>query len=163
MGIKTLYKSGALGSGAQLWILPEISNCSWAKKIDWYLNLQLSKAHLYSPANTSENIKDILKANDWDEPDIKTKDHAFLMVASEGHLPSQQIVRVAHQPFAKSKDPLQSWIDDISAVWENLGNPSLRIFLPDNYSAEEFLTKWKPAQSRKTDITIVPSAASTET
>ena len=79
------------------------------------------------------------------------------MVACNQRLPSQQIVRVAHKPHLEKPDPLALWVENIESVWNSLGRPTLRIFLPDKYTIEDFSTKWKEVDSKDT-ITVVPPA-----
>lgn len=151
-----MFRSGALGAGASLWILPELSHCRWAQKIDWYLNLQLSKSNLHPSPVLSDEVKSILMENEWEVPEVLSYKDSPLLVASLNQLPNQQVIRL---PLGTT---LREWIVQIKETWQRLEQPVLRVFLADSHNKEEFIHIWEEIYQGPHEITIVPPLEQSE-
>ncbi|MCB0422334.1 MAG: hypothetical protein KDD61_15150 [Bdellovibrionales bacterium] len=156
MGTKTLFQSGALGAGAALWVIPEVHHCRWAQKIDWYLNLQLIRSEHHKRLTPNNELIRIVLDNDWQWEDIATPDDAPLLVASQKHLPCQQVIRI---PLKKS---MLEWTESIIKIWDQLERPTLRVFLADSQRNEEFLSSWSTLYQGPMEVTLVPPLDSPE-
>lgn len=150
MATQTLYKSGAFGAGADLWIIPNDEQSSWSHQIDWYLNFLLSRAKNHQ---TKEIPEDLLKLAERYEvslaahtPSQKTP----LMIASEHYFPNKQVVLI-HDP-----EDFALWLKQAHQIWQNLGKPSLRVFLPSNSNELDFQKEW-PGDLTTQTITLVPN------
>ena len=150
MGVKTLYLSGALGAGSDLWIVPDLSQSSWTRKLDWYLNYQISRSKLYRSFELSAQLKKLILENDLDIGEHDLGLPAPLMIGSIHRLPNQQTVELP--PL----NPKSKWIEHAHTVWHRLGKPSLRLFLPTEIQSSEFQSLW-PESAIKSDISLVPS------
>jgi hypothetical protein len=71
-----------------------------------------------------------------------------LMIDSQAFFPNKWVVVVPVD------NKFKHWVNAISVVWENLKNPSLRIFLPTGQSASSFLEEWKNHHTFE-DFTLV--------
>ena len=127
MSIKQLSYHTALTPGSNLWILSEKRYSSWTRKIDWYLNFQISRNFPHIDLS-DEKIKQLV--NDWQLPhfklDLDRKNRA-IMIASENFLPNTKTVIL---PFIG--ESLESWICEALRVWKNLQHPSVRLFFPND-------------------------------
>lgn len=141
MNFKQLSYHTALTPGADLWILPKTS--FWAKKLDWYVNFQISKPPPH-PSLSSRQIKSLKELDLPYFPSTPTYD--VLMIASENFLPNLQTVIL---PF----EDLQLWIEQVHKIWANLNHPSLRLFLPDHYLYADITERWP--NTTEIDIYIV--------
>lgn len=152
MGLQTLYTAGAFGPGSDLWIIPDPNLSSWSKLIDWYLNYQISRAKLHQPMRLPERVQLILEENEIPPVDIALSTDTPLMLAAENRLPSQQVV------VLPSCENGKDWLARAHKVWEQLGKPTLRLFLPNDFDATQFQTQW-PGGIDETDITLVSGQA----
>lgn len=151
MAIQTLYRAGAYGSGADLWVLPDLSVSHWARSIDWHLNYQISKAKLHLTKNLSEELQDMVQVGLIEPTVIKVDGPSPLMVASPHRLPNKQVVVLPE--ITHHKD----WLNLAFQVWTQLARPSLRIFLPPEFELSEFQKLW-PGSTESHDLTLVPAA-----
>ncbi|MCB0414958.1 MAG: hypothetical protein KDD50_11530 [Bdellovibrionales bacterium] len=138
----SVYKtahSSALLAGAQLWVLPGSKDSQWTKKIDWYLNFQISRANQRQCESSSPTLLKILN----DNPELKLTLHAPLdkkntplIVSSSSLLPNEQTLEVIYQGHP------EKWVEQIHSIWNNLKRPSLRIFVPDQIDEDKLLKQW---------------------
>ncbi len=147
-GTQVLFQQGALGPGADLWVIPETGQSDWITRLDWYLNFQISRAKFHSPAQMNSHLVDILKENELEafEGNLGSP---HLMIACNGQLPAEVVVKV---PTSKKT---ADWINEIHQLWQKLARPSLRIFLPKDFPTSQFSNLWPDPQSAPS-ITLVP-------
>ncbi len=147
MAIATLNRAQAFGPGSDLWVIPDKSNFTFFSKLDWYLNFQLTRAHLHRPQILAPQLKNISNENSLPSFDIELKSSAPLMISAEMGLPTKIVVEM----------PLNSepttWIIDAHQTWLKLDRPTLRVFLPGTIDMAEFKAKW-PGKNTE-DITVV--------
>lgn len=137
MPIQHLSQAGALGPGTDLWILPGIENSTWARKIDWYLNLQMWRASSHEIPILSEDLMTWLKDNEIEPLKISIHPQAPLMIASQQRLPNAEIVSLSLKN-AQGSD----WIKTAHQVWRQMGSPSVRLFLPANANPDDVNHLW---------------------
>lgn len=151
MDYQKLTPGTALSAGAKLWVLPDAQNCGWTSVIDWYLNLQVSQATHRSPQSIPQPLQEMI-----DELKIPlTKPAPFspksLMVVSYDKLPNEQTL------ILPMTDGFSKWLADAEQIWSNLGKPSLRFFLPESVSDQDFQQKWT-TRLPAGQLTLVSSA-----
>jgi hypothetical protein len=136
MAIKFLTAEEALRADSELWILPDISNSNWAKKIDWYLNFQICKSTRLSPSTFSDFLTQTLIETGIEKRDFLLTVEAPLMIASHDLLPNKWVVIL---PW---KHSLAEWISQSAKIWTNLKKPSCRLFLPTGQSTVSLHQYW---------------------
>jgi hypothetical protein len=154
MSFQTLYRAKSFGPGADLWVMPEAAHSSMAKKVDWYLNFQISKAELHTPMPISPELKKVIVENDLGLPEHRLSPDAPLMISSDQHFPVSKIVEI------KTLSSLQEWVASIQTLWLKLKRPRLRVFLPNELTPEEFQKLWRGDSKAQLlpheELTLVP-------
>lgn len=128
---KQLSNTTAFGPGSSLWLLPSVEKSDWARKLDWYLNLQMSKSRSHETKQWPEAIQAIIDENEIELKPFKALKKHPLLVGTKRPLPFQQVVEV---PFDGDSE---SWIQACEKIWSGLGQPSVRLFLPPNLSSSD--------------------------
>lgn len=146
MSLKVLYKAGALGAGADVWILPDFDQTTWTRSIDWYLNFQISKAKMFHPRSLSKDLKSL--ADDIPLKSYRPEEPAPLLVASSEFLPNRAVVKL---PLKDAKE----WTTKAYDIWQQLQKPSLRLFLPRTLRERDFESQW-PEPVEIESIAVVP-------
>lgn len=152
MAMQTLYKAGALGPGAQVWVVPEFGESSWTNRVDWYLNYQITRAERHRSKNLPEPLAEIVQASELKLvlPDANQSEPMPLMVACSHHLPAEVVVRMNQQENTKA------WVEKVHQIWNSLGRRPLRVFLPVNLGDSEFRSHW-PENPGAFAISVVPA------
>lgn len=154
MAIQKLSQAGAFGSGSELWVLPQIEISQWARKIDWYLNFQISRAKSHTPRKPDPELSEILGENEISFVKYaRDEQNRPLLVASHSHLPNQMTLEVPYKSEAKG------WVEIVHRNWDQLKRPNLRVFLPPNLESDEFIKAW-PEPQTSVDITLVSEVVS---
>ncbi len=122
--ITTLSQASALNPGAELWAMADLPNSKWTAKIDWYLNFQIVKASRHERPPLSEFLVKIVEKTGVKIPQLEPISAAPLLIHSQPLLPNKWVAVV---PYT---DNFKEWMKSVSQVWQQLQNPSLRIFLP---------------------------------
>lgn len=132
-----LSLASAFNPGHDLWIVPGTENSRWTLRLDWYLNFQVTRAGRHESRALPAEIDGILREIEWrpEAPAVDAK--ATLLVSCEDRLPARWVAVVPD-----TKD-LGDWTARIEAVWRNLKQPSLKIFLPTGLQAGTFSEEWK--------------------
>jgi hypothetical protein len=151
-GPQTLFKNGALGPGAMLWVLPSGDESDWKIQIDWYLNFQISKAQKYKFSEPDPEFSKFLDNYEIIVKRSKTGENIF--IACENLLPCQMLTLIPIE-----NNSLELWIQKVCETWIQLQRPSFRIFLPNNFPVIRFYEMW-PEKSLNIDLTLVPSKSS---
>lgn len=149
MAILNLSHASALGSGSDLWVLPQVEISQWARKVDWYLNFQISRARNHTPRQPDSELRAIMDENHLPYQDHSNPERSQpLLIASHTHLPNQLTLElpVQNKPTA--------WVQSIHGHWDSLKRPTLRVFLPPAIGPEDFTKLW-PEPQTSLDITLV--------
>lgn len=151
-----LYRSQAFGPGSQLWFIAgsnrskeNTKHPTITSKIDWYLNFQLTRARKHKPYTFSNTLKSIINENNLPTFTIEHSDPNPLMIIAKEQFPTTAVIEV---PLSENT---KKWPKSIHEIWQKLEEPSLRVFLPQEISAEEFKTVWP--KSSPVEMTIVPA------
>jgi hypothetical protein len=154
MSIKIMTSPTAFSPGAQLWVTPQPDQSPWTKRIDWYLNMQMRRAEKHNHRSIHNHLKRTLQENELPEFDFPATNHSPLLIASQGHLPVDAIVKV---PFVDSQE---QWFLVLRKIWTDLERPQVRLFLPANLTVEEVKKHWPKDDEHL--ISIVPYATTLE-
>src|SRR5690606_3603024 len=148
MDIQVLSHAGALSPGSQLWLLPtSTAHSRWLSQVDWYLNFQWSRAAHHKPQTLPEEMLEQAQTLGFEiyyTPPAPT-DH--LMVLSKRLLPNEQTV------FVDSADTVK-WLKEGHKIWESLGKPTVRLFLPKGAPMAKVQSVFAEATTQKS-ITVV--------
>jgi hypothetical protein len=146
----------ALSPGAQLWFVPPLEASHWAKRIDWYLGFQIRRAGPHQPANFSPELHNLVETLEVDVPMMRLAKEAPLMIASETLLPNHQtvVVPLAATGVSDESTAFAQWTLACHRIWQGLGQPLVRVFLPDRLSAQAFAAKW-PQKDALDDLQVV--------
>ena len=123
-------------SSCDVWLLPDGGSSRWSRRIDWYLNFQAMKAEAHLPLELSAQLKSIEEQWPIDREPLVLAPTAPLMIASRGHLPCSKAI------FIGFAGDVRAWVDACVSSWRGLGKPSVRIFLPDTVTQDEFRAAW---------------------
>ena len=124
----------ALTMGSDLWLIGDLANSAWSRKIDWYLNFQLSRAAHHTRQEISPELASTAESWEFDPPVIESHAAAPLLVASSKFLPNQMTVQIAGEG--------EAWVKAAIATVSSLQPRSIRIFLPAGLSLGEFSKFW---------------------
>lgn len=153
MATQSLFKAGAFGAGADLWIIPHGSQSKWSPKIDWYLNFLLTRAKRHQPQNVSPALMAITRENELEVEHYFDAQNKPLLITSELRFPNKQVVELP------AESDHQKWYQMAYEIWQSMNEPTLRVFLPDDSSETDFQKLW-PGDLKTEFITLVPNSAS---
>ncbi len=137
MDIQLLSGSMAFTTGAQVWLLPEAQDSIWSRQVDWYLNFILAKSERHSPPEINSDFQQLLSEEGLPTPEIIFQPKSPVMVATDRHLPANQVIRVTGSQDSKH------WINSLRNIWNSLGKPNVRVFLPQKMNLDFFKEHWK--------------------
>ena len=139
MAVTPLSQASALNPGAELWIAPASVESKWTARLDWYLNFQISRFSRHQPLQRSSHLEAVLNETQLPLPPVPELEAAPLMISSGNLLPNRWVVLI---PLTEHKN-LQNWAEACTKVWDSLGKPSLRIFLPPGETVGAFHQSWQ--------------------
>lgn len=148
MSASVLSQASALNPGSDLWIVPDLEKSQWTAKLDWYLNFQICKSARHETPQLSSFVSEVLAESELEKIPVPTTKSWPLMIASERLLPCKWVVVV---PWNGS---ISSWAEKSFEVWQNLKEPSLRVFLPPGQSTGSFEGSWNSYRGTQ-DFTVV--------
>lgn len=128
-----LSRKDALNDGAELWILPTFRFSEWTRRLDWPLNLQITKSIHHKTKPLSPRMEEILQTYEIKPESITTR--GPLLIASDGLLPNRWTVVV-------DADQWEPWQKESLKVWKQLGEPSVRLFIPSFANWEKGKSQW---------------------
>ena len=138
MALQIHQSAQALGSGADLWIVPETEECELVRKVDWYLNFQLERAKYHKAQELSPELQDLLKQEELSPSDHTLEEKSPKLVVSQSALLTELVASI---PKGDSQFP--EWIQHCEKLWTKLGRPRVLIFLPKGVSSEQFKKTWR--------------------
>lgn len=148
MATSVLSQASALNPGSDLWIVPDFANSQWTAKLDWYLNFQICRASRHQSSPIPDYLNYVLEETELKKPAIPVEDQAPLMIATQQLLPNKWVVLI---PWNGN---LGEWVQQAFKVWQNLQQPSIRLFLPPGQSSGSLQHAWQ-AYSNWQDLTVV--------
>jgi hypothetical protein len=137
--MQVISRSQAFNAGAQLWVIPNASD-NVVRRIDWYLNFQLSRARLHQKQPVAPALKSVLIENEMGDFSTDVTADSPLAVIAGDRLPAELVVEL---PYTS---PLK-WLETVHAIWERFDKPRLRIFAPDALPAAQIAKSWPGATS----------------
>lgn len=146
MSVKELTQDEALAAGAKLWLLPPTQFSDWTKQLDWPLNLQISKAAAHAMPKPSPELMTIVQKHDLNILSEESEKKP-LIIATQGLLPTEMIAVVPGETW-------ENWAKSAIKVWQDLGRPSARFFLPGFARWEKVKSSW-PSTANLETVQIV--------
>jgi hypothetical protein len=135
MALQILNRAQAFVPGSDLWVLPAGRPTPLLRKVDWYLNFQIARAHQHAKTEIAPHLKTIL--NDNSLPDFGSPSGDLpLLIPSSRHFPTKMVVEVPMQPAA-------DWVQQVLQIWTQLDRPPLRVFLPEGMTPAEYERHWQ--------------------
>jgi hypothetical protein len=122
---------------SDLWVLPPSSHCSKFGQVDWYLNWQMTRGMTHKPLSVSPELKKIAQENDISTTIPALSNHAPLLIASEGLVPTG---RVLVMPY---NGEFKAWLEGIKDMTVQLSAKTAVIFLPAKVDAEKATKAWE--------------------
>jgi hypothetical protein len=156
--MKTVVEGDALNAGCDLWLIADAERSSWSRKIDWHLNFQILRSLAHQTPRLSPELRRVLEDAEVEAPEIEATSAVAtpLMIASRDLLPNRQTVSVP----VPDEGGDAAWVKACHAVWNQLGRPRARVFLPDTMKPDLFSKSW-PKSDADASVELVsgPSAA----
>lgn len=147
MALIVLSSTQSFNSGSDLWVLPDFNHSKLVCKIDWLTNFQLGRLERKTPPKISDELETILQKTEFPRFNQLNITEP-LLIPSEQRLPNRWVGIV---PFHGDLNP---WCKKILKLYEDLNQPSLRIFLPTNLSMNQFTETWRSISSLE-DFSLV--------
>ena len=124
--------------GTCLWLLSSPDVSYWTSLIDWYLGFRLH--HLrhshWNLKNDPQTQKLIKSYPQFSPPLIPTfNEEKALLIGSSKRLPNLFTIEIPYHPL---------WLKDTYQIWKNMGQFSLRVFLPKPVFEHDFISLWNP-------------------
>lgn len=136
MGVTAITPTQAFTGGCDLWITGQPEDSLWTQKIDWVLNFQILRASRHEKKHPAAQVEEFAGRSGLKLPAPHSESQAPLLIAADLNLPCRWVLTPA------------VWdLEALVSVWRQLGQPSLRIFLPKNRDADAFTTEWNASTS----------------
>ncbi len=150
MATTTLSTAQAFSPGSDLWIIANDSPPEILKKIDWYLNFQLTRARRHKATSLAPQMKSILTENPIPNIEFNRPENSSLLILANGQLPCQFVLVHGDENGSSGK----KWSQSIYDAWVKLKKPTVRVFLPKAVTSSQFLQGWGSGDDRN-DLTFV--------
>lgn len=121
--------------GADLWVVPDRSHSDWSTALDWYLHFQISRASSRRRRPISNSLHELAKQAEVEviQPDEQNGfETAPMLIYSARLLPNRETL---HLPYTGN---INDWLKRLTVIWKDLGEPSLRVFLPRGVKPDHF-------------------------
>lgn len=144
MALQKLSDPMAFASGADLWLLPNAEHSHWTRKMDWYLNFQGARALSHQAPALAPGLIQLLKEEELAMPTTSAELKTPLMVSTSHRLPARYTVQLTFD------GKLKNWIKQAHDVWQQMGRPATRIFLPIGESFSDGMAAWDASERSET-------------
>lgn len=141
-----LSKHQALLDGSKLWIVADNKYSPWNDRINWLINFQLSKADLHKTVQLSPWLKNCVCECGIETLDIPNFEPILIPV--KNLLPADWICLI---PF---KSKMQTWVESVYKIWNQMHRPKLRVFLPTGTVGEEWKNYWIKLEPNE-ELTVI--------
>lgn len=148
MALSVLSQASAFNPGSDLWVMPDLEKSNWTAKLDWYLNFQICKSSRHVSPKLPLFIKEVIAETGLEKNFIPSSPKQPLMISSAELLPNKWVVII---PWDKD---MAQWSSQSYEIWQKLGEPSLRIFLPPGQNTGGLQSAWHSRESFQ-DFTVV--------
>lgn len=148
MTLSVLSQASALNPGSSLWVIPDLEKSHWTAKLDWYLNFQICKSSRHSLKNLPPALSQFLNDSELADKSLPSNPSYPLMIATEELLPNKWTVVIPWE------NDMTKWREQVFKIWQDLKEPSLRVFLPPGQNAGDLQTPWRNRESFE-DFTVV--------
>lgn len=132
-----LSHASALNPGNNLWFIPDRSHSQWTGKLDWYLNLIISRNESSSPQPILDPLNKILTATELPMSRSPIKNNAPIMYSSGRLLPNKWVILL---PYTED---LNVWAQNLNQIWTGLEHVPFRVFLPKTVQSNQFQEIWE--------------------
>lgn len=146
--MQILSAASSLNPGQDLWVLPDKESSRWIMRLDWYLNFQIHRASRHKSFRRSPELNQLLENVEWSLPEEQLSEGQPVLFSCEGHLPARWVALVP------GSENLPRWVAKLHSLWQGLGEPRFRVFLPPDGGSAEFSAAWK-VHSPFEDFTVV--------
>lgn len=141
MSLQDLTQLGALAPGSDIWILPFDDAHPWVVSVNWYLNFHYVHSMQREPWLISNRLETIVGACELDLPLIPKTVSKAMLVSSNKHLPNRWTL------FLPATGTLEEWLTDGFHRSRALKASSIRYFLPQNKTFQDFSEIWSTVVS----------------
>ncbi len=148
MAIRTIEQSQAFSPGSDLWVIPQNCITPLVRKIDWYMNFQISRSQGHKSEVLAPQLIQIINENALPNFTPEKVSPNTLLVARQ-NLPAQWLVT------AESSKNKTAWAKNIHSLWKKMGRPHTRVFLSEEISASDFEHSWPEKEINA--IEVVPA------
>ena len=152
MEISVINTNSAFSAGKKVWLIDSNRDGYLRRKIDWHLNFLLLKAESHKKPELAPQMLNIIAENEMPSFHSQSIRTSPLLIPSEHAFPVSSIVEI---PWVKDKE---HWVTEVHKTWQLLGEPEIRVFLPQDLSANEFKKLW-PKSSLLWTLEVVPWVA----
>lgn len=135
-------------AGSDLWITPQAETADLTKELNWYANFLMSKASHYERPALSADLEKVLEENELEVLKKSPRVPNRVLISSSHLLPNRFLLVL---PYKKD---LQAWLEEAHEVWQGLGRPTLRFFLPKDIDVDQFTKAW-PEKGIGQQVTLV--------
>lgn len=132
-------ETSIFGPGADLWIVPERKTSHLVQNLDWYLNFQIAKTTHHQPMKPAPQVIEILKKCELEGYNWAPENSDALLILSSKTVPNRWVM------VLRGSDQLENWVQTACEKWKKMNSPSVRIFLPQGVSTQQFDKLWKKA------------------
>jgi hypothetical protein len=149
MSLQKLNMAQSFGAGSDLWVISDDPATPLFRRMDWYLNFQITRALQHKSQTLSPQLQTVLNENSIPTPTSSATHESPTLIQVGRQLPTQFLMIV---PARNSSD----WAATVQQRWVSLHNPSMRLFLPPSISIAQFQKDWGPSEPR--GLSIVTAA-----
>lgn len=148
MTLGVLSQASAFNPGSDLWVMPDLEKSHWTAKLDWYLNFQICKSSRHVSPLLPQFLEEVVEETGLDQKKLPANSQHLLMIASEELLPNKWVVIIPWE------NDIAKWTAESFKIWQNLKEPSVRIFLPPGQNTGSLESQWRASESFQ-DFTVV--------
>lgn len=148
MSIYAVTKAKAFEGGSDLWVSPEPEVSELTKELNWYTNFLTSRMIYHRPQTVSPVLADILAKNEIEFLGSPPETPDRFLLCTEHVVPNKLLLVLPY------KGGLKSWLKQAHRVWQELGQPTVRIFLPKGVDVDQFSKAW-PEKGAGQEVSIV--------
>ncbi len=124
-------------AGQDLWIVSQKMPSSFFQKLDWLSNFQLSKSIRHESQKRGPALEEWIETTELSVPAQLDSSRSPLVLSFNDLLPCRWLIYLQFES-------LDSWTQQILPLWQGLGKPSLRMFLPEGEEPNALMNLWKP-------------------